>query len=75
MSKMLQLEQSKTHAHPCEYEQGTAAETMRNTHTHLRCSTCEGDVKGGGHALVRPARKVHQFHAEAAAEPHDVGRP
>ena len=48
---------------------------QRNTHTHLRCSTCEGDVEGGRHALVRPARKVHQFHAEAAAEPHDVSRP
>ena len=47
---------------------------QRETHTHLRCSTCEGDVEGGGHALVRPARKVHQLHAEAAAEPHDIGR-
>ena len=41
----------------------------------LRGSISEGEVKRGRQALVRPARKVHQLHAEAAAEPHDVAWP
>lgn len=41
----------------------------------LRSGVAEGEVEGGRQALVCPARKVDQFHAEAAAEPHDVGRP
>jgi len=67
----MQVDTDKTAAIPmCEVLQLKQRES-----THLGCSTCEGDVEGGGHALVRPARKVHQFHAEAAAEPHDVSRP
>ena len=42
---------------------------------YLRSSVSEGDVEGCGQALVRPASKVHQLHAEAAAEPHDIARP
>lgn len=42
---------------------------------YLRSSVSEGDVEGCGQALVRPASKVHQLHAEAAAEPHDIAWP
>ena len=42
---------------------------------YLRSSISEGDVEGCGQAFVRPASKVHQLHAEAAAEPHDIARP
>lgn len=38
-------------------------------------SVSEVDSEGGGQALVGPAGKVDQLHAEAAAEPHHVSRP
>ena len=41
----------------------------------LGSSVAEGEVEGGRQALVCPASKVNQLHAEAAAEPHDIGRP
>lgn len=41
--------------------------------TDLRGSVAQGEAEGGGEALVSPACKVDQLHAEAAAEPHDIG--
>ena len=42
---------------------------------NLGCSIAEVEDERSWEALVRPASKVHQLHAEAAAEPHDVCRP
>ena len=42
---------------------------------HLGCSIRKVEDEGGGQALVRPASKVHQLHAEAAAEPHHIAWP
>ena len=41
----------------------------------LGCSIAEVKDEGSGQALVRPAGKVHQLHAEAAAEPHHICWP
>ena len=42
---------------------------------NLGGSVAEGEVEGGRQALVGPACKVNHLHAEAAAEPHDIGGP